>query len=92
MSHQQANGPYRFTVEPRSAELGGGWRLHGYELLGSGEELEVHRELFPAPAQLETAIQAGSTWLAEQPDPRFRDGEHYMLGYVCRDRALRVGE
>jgi hypothetical protein len=96
--YEQASGPYRIAVVRRMAEAGGGWRLHGYEAYpGRDEEIEVHRSTF-APGTdgddgaWHAAVAEGQAWLAKQPRPEYRDGEHYMLGLFARDAAVRVGE
>jgi len=93
---EEISGPYRFTVLPRPAALGG-WRLRAYEILPNGTELEVHGGIFPAQntdhaAAYEQAVAAGHDWVASMPKPEFRDAEHYMLGYVARDAAARLGD
>ena len=96
--YEQANGPDRIAVVRRPAEIGGGWRLHGYEAYpGRDEEIEAHRAIFAPGADgddwaWQAAIAKGQAWLAEQPRPEYRDGEHYMLGLFARDGAVRVGE
>ncbi|UOR06444.1 hypothetical protein MUN82_04950 [Hymenobacter aerilatus] len=93
---EEIRGPYRFTVRPRSGELGG-WRLRAYETLPNGTELEVHGNVFSASGEdnntaYEQALAAGHEWLASMPKPEYRDAEHYMLGYVARDATARLGD
>ena len=45
---EETNGPYRFTLLPRRAEIGGGWRFRAYETMPGGEEMEVSGGIFPA--------------------------------------------
>ncbi len=62
---------YRYEIEPRSAELGGGWRLRLVE-----GEIEVGGGVFPAdPADklamddaYADALSEGKSWLALQGD------------------------
>ena len=93
---EEIKGPYRFTILPRPAEIGGGWRLRAYETLSGETELEVKGGIFPAQrddhAAYEQALAAGHEWLATMPKPEHRDAEHYMLGYFARDAAARLGD
>jgi hypothetical protein len=57
---EEITGPYRFTVKPRPAELGGGWRLRAYELIPGREEMEVHGGIFPAAASSAQASSMGA--------------------------------
>lgn len=92
----QQNGPYRFTVMPRPAPLSG-WRLRGYETI-PGEEVECHGAVFhsdgaDAGEQAHiAALNAGEVWLASQPNPEYRDGEHYMLLRFAQDAATKIGD
>lgn len=93
----QQNGPYRFTVLPRPAPLSG-WRFRSYETVPGGEEIECEGAIFPSDsadggelARL-AALTAGEAWLASQPNPEYRDGEHYMLLRFAQDAAARIGD
>ncbi len=92
----QQNGPYRFTVLLRPAPLSG-WRLRCYETI-PGEEVECHGTTFPSDGAGESeqariaALNAGEAWLASQPNPTHRDGEHYMLLRFAQDAATKTGE
>lgn len=92
----QQNGPYRFIVSPCPAPFGG-WRLRCYETTPKDEEIECHGALFPSDgadgeeqARI-AALNAGETWLADQPNPEYRDGEHYMLLRFAQDAAAKIG-
>lgn len=60
---------YRYEIEPRTAELGGGWRLRLVE-----DEMEVGGGVFPAdPADKHAmddayadALGEGESWLASR--------------------------
>ncbi|HCE0707837.1 TPA: hypothetical protein NER33_006365 [Pseudomonas aeruginosa] len=71
---------YGYAIDPRPADLGGGWRLR---LLENGEE--VGGGVFPAgpskiaqDAAYEDALAEASAWLATRPadeEPAFLDDE-----------------
>ena len=92
----QQDGPYRFTVSPRPAN--DGWRLRCYEATPKGEEIEADGSIFPSDGAdaseqaRAAALSAGEAWLARQPNPEHRDGEHYMLLLFARDAAAKIGE
>jgi hypothetical protein len=58
----------RYEIEPRSPELGGGWRLRLIE-----EDDEVGGDVFPSPANecsireaYDDALAEGESWLASR--------------------------
>lgn len=62
----------RFEIEPRAAELGGGWRLRLLQEEPDGSEIEMGGGVFPPePEQgistddaYADALQTGEDWLA----------------------------
>lgn len=61
-STSAAVGRYRYIITPRSADLGGGWRLR---LLEDGAE--VGGGVYPTD-EYSDAYNAGEEWLASRPD------------------------
>lgn len=54
---------YRYEIEPRLAELGGGWRLHLFE-----NDEEVGGGVFPEGDEgYSEALDEGNAWLATRP-------------------------
>ncbi len=65
---------HRYEIEPRSLELGGGWRLRLLEQSPDGQEIEMGGGVFPVEddgsgdAAYAEALDAGEDWLRAHSD------------------------
>ena len=73
---EEIHGPYRFTIEPRPAEIGGGWRFRAYEKLTGNEEIEVDGGIFPADGP---AIRPGYSVGDQVPGEQLPDAHTQAL-------------
>jgi hypothetical protein len=71
LTKQRAASKYAYEINPRPAELGGGWKLR---LLEDGEEMGGG--VFPASTEEESreayaaAMETADDWLASRPEPK----------------------
>lgn len=70
---EETTGPYRFTVRPRAAEIGGGWRFRAYETMPGGEEVEIAGGIFPAEGHPSRTGYPAGEYVPTGPAPAAAD-------------------